>query len=64
MLGALQALTGGTALPLARRVVAQGNTFGRGPLVYRFPQPAMDSLLADAASGDKGAVQLVDALLR
>ena len=64
ILGSLAALAGGTQLQCAERVVAQGNTFGRGPLLYYFPQPALDALLADAEAGDKGAVLLTNALLR
>lgn len=34
----------GTRLPGAERVVAVGNSFGRGPLVYHFPAAAVDAL--------------------
>ncbi|KAI7841566.1 hypothetical protein COHA_004736 [Chlorella ohadii] len=54
----------GTRLPGSERVVACGNSFGRGPLVYHFPEAAVAALRKRAASGDAEAQALELELLR
>lgn len=41
----------GTALPGSDVAVAEGNSLGRGPLVYHLPQSAVDALLREGGSG-------------
>lgn len=54
----------GSRLPGSERVVACGNSFGRGPLVYHFPEAAVAALRKRAASGDAEAETLELELLR
>jgi hypothetical protein len=51
--GVLCALGGG-ALPGVERVIAAGNAFGRGPLVFLAPQSLVDRVLALAADEAEG----------
>lgn len=63
-MGALLAAAG-TALPGSDVAVAEGNSLGRGPLVYHLPQSAVDALLREGGSGGKpSAVQSRLELLR
>lgn len=64
VVGALLAAAG-SALPGSDEAVAEGNSLGRGPLVFHLPQTAVDALLQDGGSGGKpAAVQSRLELLR
>ena len=45
LVGELGGLCGGSAMPGREEVVACGNSFGRGPLLYHFPRSAVEALL-------------------
>ncbi|PRW32594.1 Sodium hydrogen exchanger 7 [Chlorella sorokiniana] len=63
VVGALLAWTG-TCLPGGDSAVTEGNTLGKGPMLFHLPQSTVASLQAQHTAGDGGATQLRLHLLR
>lgn len=54
----------GSKLPGTEIAIAEGNTLGKGPVVFHVPQPYVKTILVRAAQGDGEMNRIVEELLR